>query len=210
MIYSFFAIANMSNSDTPIYKALRESQKIRREVNSMGLGLNWRIDAYEGHTILFHEGQTNGFETYLGIDIVENRAAVVLTNSASFSRKGRLGFHLLDPSIRLGRRDGGNALAGSYTKGGVKSVIKRFHSLRNENSKKYKINEMTLAHIGGWLLEKGSFDEAIEILRLNLEIYPESAFSYNLLGQSLRMAGHMEEAQEAFTNESRLAENHSN
>ena len=201
-----FANANMSNSDTPINRALRGAQKIRRKVNSMGLGLNWRVDAYAGHTILFHEGQTNGFETYLGIDILENRAAIVLTNSASFSRKGRLGFHLLDSSIGLGRRDGGNVLAGNYIEGGIKSVIKHFHFLRKEKPSKYNINESSLARIGDWLLEKGLHDEAIEILRLNIEIYPESAFSYSLLGESLRTAGRTEEAQKAFSDEFRLAE----
>jgi|GEM_PF-809967 len=58
--------------------------------------------------------------------------------------------------------------------------------------------EMELNRIGYQLLEAGRTDDAIEIFRLQTELYPEVANSFDSLGDAYRKAGDTEQAAEAY------------
>jgi len=69
---------------------------------NMEIGLGWFRQAIGNDTIVWHNGGTGGFRTYVGFMPSAGRAVVVLTNSSG-AGSDDLGRHLLIPSLPLVR-----------------------------------------------------------------------------------------------------------
>ena len=63
------------------------------------IGLAWMTARPGKDEIVFHNGQTAGFHSFIGIDFATSTGVVVLANSAADIDD--LGFHLLDPSVAM-------------------------------------------------------------------------------------------------------------
>ncbi len=61
-----------------------------------------------------------------------------------------------------------------------------------KQSKDYYVTEIELNNIGYRLLNLKKFKEAIEIFKLNVETYPQSANVYDSLGEAYMMSGNKE------------------
>ena len=83
---------------------------------------------------------------------------------------------------------------------GIDAGIDRYRELREEfyGSGSYDFGEFTLLDLAERLGISGRVDDGIEIVKLNLEIFPESGFSYFALGEGYRMTGATEKAIEAY------------
>ena len=99
-----FAAAALGVADTPpaVAAALAEAEKPRRDLQGPGnqqIGLNW-FTAHQGPVeIVWHNGGTGGYRSFLGLDKAHQRAVVVLTNSGN--SVDDVGRHLLDPTLPL-------------------------------------------------------------------------------------------------------------
>ena len=58
------------------------------------IGMAWLISSQFGSQIIWHNGGTGGFQTFIGFDEKRKTGVVVLSNSAN--RIDDLGFHFLD------------------------------------------------------------------------------------------------------------------
>jgi serine-type D-Ala-D-Ala carboxypeptidase/endopeptidase len=98
-----FAAAALGAPGTPaaVGAALAEAQRPRRDLPGAAksqIGLNW-ITAHAGPVeIVWHNGGTGGYRTFLGLDKAGQRAVIVLATSNSAEDIGR---HVLDPSLPL-------------------------------------------------------------------------------------------------------------
>jgi CubicO group peptidase (beta-lactamase class C family) len=81
-----FARAELRPDDTPLTDAIRLSQQRRRERRNSASGLGWAITRVSTGWLLWHNGGTGGFRTFLGIDTARGTAAVVLLTA--FSLRG--------------------------------------------------------------------------------------------------------------------------
>lgn len=81
--------------------AMLTARDPRREAGSpiMMIGLAWHIIARHGLSIVWHNGGTGGYRSFVGFDPVRKIGVVLLTNSSNDS--GDLGFHLLDSLVPL-------------------------------------------------------------------------------------------------------------
>ena len=78
-----FAAAALTN-DGPLGPAFTLAQQPRRTLAaSQRIGLNWLISSAGTTEIVWHNGGTGGYRSYLGLDKRNQRAVVVLTNSAN-------------------------------------------------------------------------------------------------------------------------------
>jgi CubicO group peptidase (beta-lactamase class C family) len=98
-----FAAAALGAPGTPpaVASALAEAERPRRDLGDgkSQIGLNW-FTAHAGPVeIVWHNGGTGGYRSYLGLDKARRRAVVVLTNSAN--GVDDIGRHLLDPTLPL-------------------------------------------------------------------------------------------------------------
>jgi CubicO group peptidase (beta-lactamase class C family) len=66
----------------------------------MGIGLNWLSTHAGTDTIVWHNGGTGGYRTFIGFEASRKMGVVVLTNSTGAGADD-IGFHLLDPDLPL-------------------------------------------------------------------------------------------------------------
>jgi D-alanyl-D-alanine-carboxypeptidase/D-alanyl-D-alanine-endopeptidase len=90
-----FAKANLDPAKGPLAAALRRAQSERHRINpELEMGLGWHISGVAGLEIIWHNGETGGYHSYLGLDAKNRRAVVILTNTASSIDD--IGAHLLE------------------------------------------------------------------------------------------------------------------
>ncbi|MEO8909634.1 MAG: serine hydrolase [Gemmatimonadaceae bacterium] len=91
-----FLAANLDSTSSPLGRILATTHVARRDVDAvrMRIGLNWHVLNTSERLIVWHNGGTGGYRSYIGFDTTGKRAVVVLSNqSASVDD---IGFHLLD------------------------------------------------------------------------------------------------------------------
>ncbi len=95
--------ANMGVTKTPLSAAMKTAQEPRRAIgNDTKIGLTWmtRSKPDEGGAIVWHNGMTGGYASFLGFTPDGHRGVVILTN-IDFSVDD-LGFAALLPNAKLG------------------------------------------------------------------------------------------------------------
>ncbi len=95
-----FLEANLELAPTALAPALRLAQQPQRDAGTrMKIGLGWHIAEQHEARVVWHNGGTGGYHSFIGFNPATRRAVVVLANSArSFDD---IGFHLLDSKYPL-------------------------------------------------------------------------------------------------------------
>jgi CubicO group peptidase (beta-lactamase class C family) len=81
-----FARAQLQPDETAVAEAIRLSQQRRLERRDSASGLGWAITRVSTGWLLWHNGGTGGFRTFLGVDPERGTAAAVLLTA--FSLRG--------------------------------------------------------------------------------------------------------------------------
>jgi CubicO group peptidase (beta-lactamase class C family) len=92
-----FAEANLEESVVPITRILQLTHEVRVPHVDIGLSmaLGWLVNrGFPDRSILWHNGGTGGFHSFIGLDKERRRAVVILTNGVQSIDD--IGFHLLD------------------------------------------------------------------------------------------------------------------
>ena len=77
---------------------------------------------------------------------------------------------------------------------GVGAAVARYRHLKSTEAKNWGFAETELNMLGYQLMARERFDDAIAILELNVEAYPEAFNTYDSLGESYMLAGRTDEA----------------
>jgi CubicO group peptidase (beta-lactamase class C family) len=95
------AAACLDTASGPLAGAIRAAQRVRRDFQGpMKIGLHWvSLPRPDSSFIVWHNGGTGGFRTWLGCNHRTGVAAVVMTNSDQ--GVDDIGLHLVDPAIPL-------------------------------------------------------------------------------------------------------------
>ena len=96
-----FLAANLDSSLGPPARALAAGHAPLRETESpqMRIGLGWVISSEFGKRLVWHNGQTGGYHSFIGFDPALGRGVVILSNSSK--NIDDIGLHLLDARIPL-------------------------------------------------------------------------------------------------------------
>jgi imidazolonepropionase-like amidohydrolase len=81
---------------------------------------------------------------------------------------------------------------------GVEAAVKQYHELRAAQPGAYDFREEQLNHLGYHLIGMGRIKDAIGILKLNAEAYPQSSNAYDSLGEAYADDGDKEFAIENY------------
>jgi hypothetical protein len=87
------------------------------------------------------------------------------------------------------RRSISEALSATIASSGVDAAVKQYHDLKAAQPTIYNFDEDELNSLGYRLLNAKKFNDAIRILRLNVEAYPQSGNVYDSLGEAYMDAG---------------------
>jgi tetratricopeptide (TPR) repeat protein len=81
---------------------------------------------------------------------------------------------------------------------GIEAMIAEFRRLKNSGDPDLYSAESDINGFGYQLLRNKKFNEAIEVFKLNVESYPQSANVYDSLGEAFMMQGDKEKAIENY------------
>jgi len=98
-----FLAANIGLEKSPLAKSMAAMLATRRPTGnpSLEIALGWHIWNRNGHEIVWHNGGTGGYRTWMGFDPKSRTGVVVLSNTANSAGPDDIGLHLLDPAIPL-------------------------------------------------------------------------------------------------------------
>jgi D-alanyl-D-alanine-carboxypeptidase/D-alanyl-D-alanine-endopeptidase len=95
-----FADANLHPERGPLQRAMAFAHQVRAKAGAMGIGLNW-LSSYAGpDTVVWHNGGTGGYRTFIGL-LPSRKIAVVLLTNTTGTGADDIGMHLLVPSLPL-------------------------------------------------------------------------------------------------------------
>jgi CubicO group peptidase (beta-lactamase class C family) len=103
-----FLAASLRAPKTELERSIRATHTAQRTVtdttaNRIGIsamGIGWQIRSRGGSSVVWKDGGTAGFQTFIGFDPERRIGVVVLSNTNI--EVDDIGFHLLDPSSPLG------------------------------------------------------------------------------------------------------------
>jgi len=95
-----FLDANVGDASSDLERSMRDSHTPQADAGPGGrIGLNWIIREAGESSIVWHNGGTGGFRTFMGFDPAAGVGAVVLTNSGHGADD--IGFHVINPALPL-------------------------------------------------------------------------------------------------------------
>jgi D-alanyl-D-alanine-carboxypeptidase/D-alanyl-D-alanine-endopeptidase len=100
-----FLAANMGLSKSSLLPAMQRAHVMQREtgVPDLKIGLGWHILSKYGTEIIWHNGGTGGYHTFIGFDKKKGLGVVVLSNSTNDIDD--IGLHLLESKYALAKYD---------------------------------------------------------------------------------------------------------
>jgi len=98
-----FLAANLGYTKSPLAPAMAAMLKVRRPTGQPGLeiALGWHILTTNGKEIVWNNGGTGGYRSFLGFDPKARIGVVVLSNTFTAIGIDDIGRHLLDASVPL-------------------------------------------------------------------------------------------------------------
>ena len=98
-----FLAATLGYSETPLAPAMALMLQTRRPTGSPGrdVALGWHIFSTGGKEIIWHNGGTGGYRSFMGFDPKAKVGVVALSNASTAVGGDDIGRHLLDPSVPL-------------------------------------------------------------------------------------------------------------
>ncbi len=97
-----FLAANLGYVKSPLAQAMADEVSIRRPVaGEIEIAYGWHVQTKDGSSIIWHNGGTGGYRTYMGYDPKARTGVVVLSNVSSPAGPDDIGRHLLNASYPL-------------------------------------------------------------------------------------------------------------
>jgi D-alanyl-D-alanine-carboxypeptidase/D-alanyl-D-alanine-endopeptidase len=97
-----FLVANLDSTATPLSRTLLQTHSERQATNdpNLKIGLAWHVLTRPVGKIVWHNGGTGGYRSFIGFDPARRIGVVVLCNNGN-ENVDDIGFHLLDETFPL-------------------------------------------------------------------------------------------------------------
>ncbi|WP_106794704.1 serine hydrolase domain-containing protein [Aquimarina sp. Aq78] len=189
---------NMGLKKNDLYPAMKLSHTKTATVhNSLKVGLGWHILLRDRLEIVWHNGGTGGYRTFIGFIKGGDKGVVVLTNSKNAVGIDDIGFHLLDatsPLTEPKKPSIANLINIKIRNEGMEVATEIYWKLKESQSDKYDFGENQLNDLGYFYLSKGELENAIAVFHLNVKIFPNSSNVYNSYAEALMKNNEKEKA----------------
>ena len=140
-----------------------------------------------------HSGGINGFSTNIIRFVGDKHLVVLLDNTSQGAYQGRIitsiANILYGKPYEMAKRPISELVFQATREKGVDAAIKQYRDLKVTDSKEYDFSEGELNVTGYQLLRTGKIKEAIEIFKLNVEVFPQASNPYDSLGEAYAAAG---------------------
>jgi D-alanyl-D-alanine-carboxypeptidase/D-alanyl-D-alanine-endopeptidase len=198
-----FAAANLGFIETGLLPAmeLTHMPQARKEGNTgYYTTMGWTLWDDDGRQLVFKDGGTGGYRTFLGIDKKNKFGVVVLSNSNNSVTD--IGLHMLDSTYKIPPYQYPwsllDTLRAKVKNNGVDAAIELYQRLKASKNTSFIFNENQLNHLGNELRRNKKIKEAIKIYELNIKEYPKSTLAYESLGETYKRNGNKKTAIQYF------------
>ena len=145
--------------------------------------------------VVSHGGGINGFNTLI-TRLVDDKYLIVLLNNTGRTALNRMSIGITN--ILYGKpydqpqKPIAEELFKTLSEKNIASAIQHYHDLKKKYPDNYNFRESELNRLGYQLLGLEKVDEAIKIFKLNVEVYPDAANTYDSLGEAYMRHGDTE------------------
>jgi len=143
--------------------------------------------AGEPVTMIQHDGGINGFNTTI-IRMPESKNLIVMLNNTGGAKLGemsqKIAAILFGKPYKAPMRDIAETIFDTVKEKGVQAAIARYRELKATEKDAYDFSEPQLNGLGYQLLQLKRVKDAIEIFKLNVEMYPQGFNTYDSLGEA--------------------------
>jgi CubicO group peptidase (beta-lactamase class C family) len=185
-----------------ILSAKSKELMFRPNLNNYGYGFVIRNATLAPPTklavpVIQHNGGINGFSTVIVRMTGDKRLIVLLDNAEDGQNLDKMALGIMsvlyDQPYDMPRRSIANVIINVITEKDVASAIREYRALKaGPTASEYDFSETELNRLGYQLLQMKKVADAIEILKLNVEMYPQSANVYDSLGEAYMSRGDKE------------------
>jgi len=171
-------------------------------------GLGWVLGHFDGLKTVSHGGGGFGWTDFFFLLPEVNQAAVILVNEESSARSRfiRAVIHaMLGKEPVAGTVSWMIPISKALQEGGIQAAYARYAEIKD--SPQYFFDEYELVSLVYQLMSVKKFDLAIEVLKLNLQAFPQGAETYHLLGKLYLQKGETQQAEDMFQQEQRWTPN---
>jgi tetratricopeptide (TPR) repeat protein len=183
-------------------------------------GYGWGIrqkslpDSKEKLTSISHGGGINGFNTLIE-RLVDEKHLIVLLNNTPGANLGQMSDAIIrilyGKSYDLPKKSIAKVMFETLMEKDVKSAIEQYETLKNDHPKDYNFLAPELNRLGYHLLtEKKKIEDAIEIFKLNIKVFPKYANGYDSLAEAYMISGNKTLAIKNFAKSLELDPNNTN
>ena len=138
-------------------------------------------------TIIQHGGGINGFNTLI-TRLPESKNLIVLLNSTGGTKlqdmSQKIAAILFGKPYKAPLRDIADTLFDTIMEKDVQTAIKQYRDLKATQQDAYDFGEQQLNGVGYRLLQTKRVKDAIEIFKLNVEMFPQGFNAYDSLGEA--------------------------
>ena len=171
-------------------------------------GLGWVLGHYEGFKTAGHGGGGFGWTDFFLLLPEVNGGFVILINEESSARARFIRAVL---NAMLGKQPEAGTVSWmipigqALQEGGIQAAYARYAEIKDDPG--HFFDEYELLSLVYQLMSVKKFDLAIEVLKLNLQAFPQDPESYHLLGKLYLQKGETGQAEEMFQQEKRWTPN---
>ena len=96
-----FLKAQLSPDNSSLGKAIKLAHGFQdsTSMKNTSIGLGWFINHQYDNNIIWHNGATGGFKSYIGFDVKNQRGVVILSNSTRSVND--IGFHIINTNFKI-------------------------------------------------------------------------------------------------------------
>jgi CubicO group peptidase (beta-lactamase class C family) len=164
--------------------------------------------------VITHDGGINGFNTTIMRFVGQKNLIVMLDNTSQGENLERLSAAisriLYNQPYEQPKMSIAEVLIKTIDEKGVEAGLAQYRDLKARQAATYDFGEQELNRLGYRLLQTGKVKEAIEIFKLNVEVYPQAFNPYDSLGEAYMVAGERELAVRNYRRSLELNPNNTN
>lgn len=101
---------------------------------------------------------------------------------------------LYDQPYQYPKKSIAETLLSTFARRGIVATLEQYRELKSKQFAAYNFVESELNDLGYELINRGKLKEGIEVFKLNVEVYPQSANAYDSLGEAYMKSGDKERA----------------
>jgi len=190
---SNWAIANLNQGELNGVRILKEESydllwAPSAEVDDTHqVGLSWFIGKHRGLQTFSHGGSDTGYKSAFVL-VPEKNLGVIISANYDFTPMGEIRDAVLDIALgyepEMPRQSSALAFARVYLNNGLEAAKAHYRELESTAGNEYNFNPGQFIDLAYIFFQDDQVDEAIDVLRFNVELYPQVIDNYDYLARA--------------------------